>query len=179
MTRNHDDARGLQPRDGRDDLQREGEDYVIRREERLVAGTERHVVGRVTMRKRIVEEQHQVTVTLRREEIEVIEEGVDSSTAQGGSGAAPSTLGRDGGRADHARGQGGSATDSDGSNELVLFAERPVITTEWVPVERVRLDRRTVEGVETVTADVAREVIELEDDRQPDARDGLNDERPR
>ena len=44
---------------------------VIRSEERLVAGVERHVTGSVRIGKRIVTEERTVTVTVRREELYV------------------------------------------------------------------------------------------------------------
>ena len=46
---------------------------------------------------------------------------------------------------------------------VVLHAERPVVTTETVPVERVRLAKATVRGEETVTGTVRKERIDLEE----------------
>ncbi|XVV08905.1 PRC and DUF2382 domain-containing protein [Actinoplanes sp. CA-131856] len=46
--------------------------------------------------------------------------------------------------------------------DTTLYAERPVVTTERVPVERVRLSKQTVTGEETVTAPVHKEQIEYE-----------------
>lgn len=150
-----------------DDLDRgragnDGADHVVRHEERLVAGTERHTVGRVTMRKVVVEEQHTITVTLRREDVEVVEE-LEGAAPAAPEGAAPRS---EAARDEHAGRDErlASRVDSD-TGELVLYAERPIVTTEWVPVERVRLDRTTTQGVETVTAEVAREVVTMEDER--------------
>src|SRR3954469_12731022 len=53
-------------------------------------------------------------------------------------------------------------------HEVVLNEERPVVTTEAVPVERVRLGKHAVESDETVTADVRKERIEEEGDVQVD-----------
>ena len=65
---------------------------------------------------------------------------------------------------------GGSVTDvtevtgaTDEEVEVILHAERPVITTETVPVERVRLGKETLTETETVTGRVRKEQIELED----------------
>ena len=48
-------------------------------------------------------------------------------------------------------------------HEVVLHAERPVVTTEAVPVERVRLGTETVTEQETVTGEVRKEQIEVDD----------------
>jgi uncharacterized protein (TIGR02271 family) len=52
--------------------------------------------------------------------------------------------------------------DDDAGHEVTLKAERPVVTTETVPVERVRLGKQTVEDQETVTGTVRKERIEYE-----------------
>jgi stress response protein YsnF len=44
-------------------------------------------------------------------------------------------------------------------DEIVLHTERPVVTVEVVPTERVRLRTQVVEGQETVTEQVQREQI--------------------
>jgi stress response protein YsnF len=54
-------------------------------------------------------------------------------------------------------------------HEIVLHAERPVVTTEVVPVERVRVSTVTVGGQTTVTEPLREERIELETDLAPDA----------
>ena len=48
-------------------------------------------------------------------------------------------------------------------HEVVLHAERPVVETEAVPVERVRLGTETVTEQQTVTGDVRKEQIEVDD----------------
>jgi hypothetical protein len=47
-------------------------------------------------------------------------------------------------------------------DEIVLHAEKPVVTVEVVPVERVRLRTELVEGQQTVTEQVQRERIAVE-----------------
>jgi len=48
-------------------------------------------------------------------------------------------------------------------HEVVLHAERPVVQTEAVPVERVRLGTETVTEQETVSGTVRKEQIEVDD----------------
>jgi stress response protein YsnF len=45
---------------------------------------------------------------------------------------------------------------------LPLHAERPVVTTETVPVERVRIGKETVTEQQTVTGEVRKEQIEAD-----------------
>ncbi len=51
---------------------------------------------------------------------------------------------------------------SEEEHEVVLTEERPIVTTEAVPVERVRLTKDQVEEQQTVTADVRKEVIDTD-----------------
>ena len=46
---------------------------------------------------------------------------------------------------------------------MVLHEERPVVQTEAVPVERVRLGTETVTDEETVTGQVRKEQVEVDD----------------
>ena len=46
----------------------------------------------------------------------------------------------------------------------MLHAERPVVQTDAVPVERVRLGTETVTEERTVTGDVRKEQIDVDDD---------------
>jgi len=48
-------------------------------------------------------------------------------------------------------------------DEIVLHTERPVVTVEVVPVERVRLRTELVQGQETVTGQVQREQIVVDE----------------
>jgi stress response protein YsnF len=147
-------------RAGRDVSGPTAEDAMTRSEEQLRVRTESQAVGRVRLRKRIVTEYEQVTVPVRREEIRLEREpadgpgtGVDhqtdaaSSSAVGGVGTA--VPGQTGGDEEH---------------EVVLHAERPVVRTETVPVERVRVGKQTVTDHETVGGEVRKERIELDTD---------------
>lgn len=112
---------------------------VIRSEERLRAATTRHVTSRIRVGKRVVTEQRTITVTLRREEFYLEELPVDAALP-----------------AEHG---------SIGANREVVIAlreEEPVVTTRIAPLELVKV--RVVQLTENAhsTAEVAREVIEVD-----------------
>jgi uncharacterized protein (TIGR02271 family) len=119
------------------------DDAMTRSEERLRAATERVEAGRARLRKYIVTETQQVTVPVTREEVRVEREPITDENR-------------------------GAALDgpelSEEEHEVVLTEERPVVTTEAVPVERVRLAKHTEQSEQTVSADVRKERIELEGD---------------
>ena len=121
------------------------DDAMTRSEERLVAGTRTEQVGKARLRKYRVTEERLVSVPVTREEVRLEQETTPGTAA-------------------------GRTTDDDsavpgGENpEMTLWEERPVVTTERVPVEKVRLRKETVTGQETVSGQVRKEQIELEDD---------------
>jgi stress response protein YsnF len=47
----------------------------------------------------------------------------------------------------------------------VLHEERPVVETETVPVERIRVDTETTTDQETVNEEVRKERVEVDEDR--------------
>jgi uncharacterized protein (TIGR02271 family) len=120
---------------------------MTRSEERLRVGTERVPATRVRLVKYVVTEEVQVTVPLRREEVRVEEVSLDAPDTGRGEGlvadAAPS----------------GGLPD-----EMVLHAERPVVSVEVVPTERVRVRVEQVPGQESVTDRVQRERIVVDQD---------------
>ena len=121
----------------------ETDNAMTRSEERLRAGTESREAGRARLRKYVVTEQQQVNVPVTREEVRVEREPItDGNVGQAMDGPAL----------------------SEEEHEVVLNEERPVVTTEAVPVERVRLSKEQVQDEETVTADVRKEQIEMEGD---------------
>jgi uncharacterized protein (TIGR02271 family) len=121
----------------------ETDDAMTRSEERLRAGTESREAGRARLRKYVVTEQQQVNVPVSREEVRVEREPItDANVGQAMDGPAL----------------------SEEEHEVVLNEERPVVTTEAVPVERVRLSKEQVQDEQTVTADVRKEQIEMEGD---------------
>jgi uncharacterized protein (TIGR02271 family) len=112
---------------------------MIASEERLHVETERVPRTRVRLQKVVVTEQRTVTVPVRREEYRLIREPI--------TGAAPvagGTIGPD-------------------EQEVVLYEERVVVTTEVVPVERIRLVKEEVVDSREITGAVRRERIDLVD----------------
>ncbi len=127
---------------------------MMRTEEQLRVGTERVATTRARLVKYVVTEDVQITVPIRREEIRVEEGPLDEPT--GGDLRAEEGL------------VPASGTPSDGlPDEIILHTERPVVTVEVVPVERVRLRTEVVQGQETVTEQVQREQIVVDEQRAP------------
>jgi uncharacterized protein (TIGR02271 family) len=117
---------------------------MTRSEERLNVGTEQVESGRVRLHRYVVTEQQQVTVPVSHEEVRVEREPID-----------PARAGR--------KGEGGKLADAE--EELVLHEEKPVVRTETVPVERVRLGKDTVTEEQTVGGEVRKEQIDVEPDQ--------------
>jgi len=118
------------------------DDAMTRSEERLRAGTERVEAGRARLRKYVVTDTEQVQVPVSREEVRVEREPITDAN-------------RD------AAYSGQDITEEE--HEVTLHAERPVVTTEAQPVERVRLDKERVTDTETVSGEVRKERIEVDD----------------
>lgn len=133
---------------------------VVRSEERLQVATRRVPTGRVRVAKRVVTEERQVTVTVRREELVV-----EHLPAQG-------TEGYDGGDGlDVTDGLDGSAAHTGPpALELVLSEEEVEVTTRVVPKERVRVYVDAVTEHVDVSETVAREVVEVDDSVTPAPR---------
>ena len=129
---------------GRDTSGPTTDDAMTRSEEELRVGTETRERGRARLRKYVTTEQQTVTVPVQREEVRVEREPITDANV-------------------------GNALDgpaiSEEEHEVTLHAERPVVTTEAVPVERVRLGKETVTDQETVSGEVRKEQIEVEGDR--------------
>ncbi|TQM38999.1 DUF2382 domain-containing protein [Pseudonocardia cypriaca] len=118
-------------------------DAMTRSEERLRVGTETHETGRARLRKRVVTEHQQVSVPVAREELRVEREpitGANRDDAYSGPEI------------------------SESEHEVTLHEERPVVHTETVPTERVRLTTETKRDTEQVGRDVRHEEIELDED---------------
>jgi uncharacterized protein (TIGR02271 family) len=125
---------------------------MTRSEEQLRVGTERVATTRARLVKYIVTEDVQITVPIRREEIRVEEVPLDAvDDGPGESLDVPA----------------GTEAASAVPGEIVLHTERPVVSVEVVPVERVRLRVDVVEGQETVTGQVQREQIVVDQDTMP------------
>lgn len=120
-----------------------GGEAMTRSEEEMHVGTESRERGRARLRKHVVTEHEQVTVPVRREEVRIEREPVDSTNRD----AATS----------------GPAIAED-EHEMTLHEERPVTDTEVVPKERVRMDKNVETEHETVDADLRKERIDTDDD---------------
>ena len=124
---------------------------MTRSEEQLHVGTEKVETGRARLRKYVVTEQQSVQVPVSREEVRLEREPIT-----------------DGNRGDAMAG----ADISEEEHEVVLHAEQPVVATEAVPVERVRLNTETVTDQQTVTGEIRKEQIELDDSTDAADRPG-------
>ncbi|MCW2604011.1 MAG: uncharacterized protein JWN61_2146 [Pseudonocardiales bacterium] len=115
---------------------------ITRSEEQLRVGTEQVEAGRARLRKHVVTENVTTTVPVSHEEVRIEREPITDANR----GAAMS---------------GADITEEE--HEVTLHAERPVVTTEAVPVERVRLATETVTEDETVSGTVRKEKIDQVD----------------
>jgi uncharacterized protein (TIGR02271 family) len=136
-----DDA-GIERDSGHDTSGPTTDNAMTRSEERLVAGTRTEQTGKARLRKYVVTEQQQIDVPVTREEARLEREPITDANID--------------------RALDGPAI-SEEEHELTLHADRPVVTTEAVPVERVRLGTETVAAQETVSGDVRKEQIEFDD----------------
>jgi uncharacterized protein (TIGR02271 family) len=116
-------------------------DSITRSEERLVAGTRREEAGTARLRKYVVTEQEHVTVPVQHEEVTLDREPItDGNVGDAFDGPAI----------------------SESEHEVTLHAERAVVDTEAVPVERVRLGKKVVTDEETVSGEVRKEQVEFD-----------------
>lgn len=119
------------------------DEAMTRSEERLNVGTQQVEAGRARLRKYVVTEQQTVTVPVSHEEVRIEREAITDENR----GAALA-----------------GAAISEEEHEVVLHAERPVVSTEAIPVERVRIGTETVTEQQSVTGEVRKEQIELHDE---------------
>lgn len=160
--RDQDPYRGVEPHGSDDNAS------MVLRAEQVDVHTERVATGRVTLRKRVITEEVTVPVTLRREHLDVIEEDI----ADGGAApAAAETAGAPGESSATPVARRDVRRLDDGDLEITLYAERPVVSVEVVPVERVRVSRGVVTDTEQVTVDVAHEEAYVEEIPTGDAAD--------
>ena len=118
------------------------DDAMTRSEEQLHVGTETVPTGNVRLRKYITTENVTQTVPVSREEVRLERESITDANR----GAAMS---------------GGDITEEE--HEVTLHAERPVVSKETVPVERVRLGTETVSGEQEVSETLRKEQIDEPD----------------
>jgi uncharacterized protein (TIGR02271 family) len=115
---------------------------MTRSEEELSVGTTERESGRVRLRKYVVSDEVTKTVPVKREEVRVEREPITDANA-------------------------GDALDgpamSEEEHEIVLHDEEVVAEKRVVPKERVRLDKDVEVDERTVSEDVRREEIEVDD----------------
>ncbi|GGB81976.1 YsnF/AvaK domain-containing protein [Knoellia flava] len=113
----------------------------------LKDGNERREAGRARLRKYVTTEEQQVTVPVTREEVRVEREPITEAN----------------------RDEAMSGPDiSEEEHEVTLHEERPVVATEAVPVEQVRLEKEQVTEQEQVSGEVRKEHIETDGVEQSD-----------
>ena len=127
---------------GRDTSGVTTDDAMTRSEERLNVGTRREEAGRARLRKYVASENVTQTVPVSREEVRVEREPITDANV--------------------GRAMDGPAI-SEEEHEVTLHAERAVVEKEAVPVERVRLDKQTVQEQVQVNEQVRKEQVELAD----------------
>ena len=134
---------------------------MVRSEERLRIATERVATTRARLVKYVVTEEVQITVPVRREEFRIEEIPLDAPDPGPGESLTPT------GDPAHPTTSPIPVVSGTLPEEIVLHAERPVVTVEVVPVERVRLRTEVVSGTETVTDQVQREQIVVDQSGSP------------
>ena len=127
---------------GRDVSGPETDNAMTRSEEELRVGTAERETGRARLRKYIVTDEVQKTVPVKREEVRLEREPITEAN----------------------RGDAMSGPDiSEEEHEVVLHEEEVVAEKRAVPKERVRLDKDVTVDEETVSEDVRREEIEMDE----------------
>jgi uncharacterized protein (TIGR02271 family) len=127
---------------------------VTRSQEQLRTGAVNVVVGRARMVTTVVTEYQTFTVPVRRQEVRLVYDPVpENEQVISPTGPAEETV------------------------EVILHAEQVQITTQVVPVERVRMVRRVVTTAETITEPVRSEQITLKQADMPGPGPGDNQEK--
>lgn len=113
---------------------------VVRSEEELRTSV-RHVAReRVVVRTRVVTEDVTLSFQVRKQVVEIEREPLDAAIAAA---------------------EGLPLERGPESLEVVVYEERPVVTMELVPVERIRVTREIVRDEEPLRASLGREKIEI------------------
>ncbi len=122
------------------------DDAMTRSEERLQVDTQQVESSRARLRKYVTTSTETVQVPVRKETLSVEREPITDANA-------------------------GQALDgpaiSEEEHEVVLTEERPVVTKEAVPVERVRVGKQVETEQATVSEDVRQEQIDLDESSAP------------
>jgi len=132
-----------------DESVRQSDDAMTRSEERLNVDKETVPTGKARLRKWVETEQQQVDVPVRKEKVQLETEPVTEDN-----------------RAQAYRGP----DISEDAHEVTVREERPVVQTEAVPVERVRLATDSQEETRSVGGEVRKEKVDLDTDQDVDRR---------
>ncbi|MGN6333334.1 MAG: DUF2382 domain-containing protein [Motilibacteraceae bacterium] len=125
---------------GRDTSGTTTDDAMTRSEERLNVGTEKVQTGKARLRKYVTTEHVQTTVPVTKEKVRLETEPItDGNVGKAMDGPAI----------------------SEEEHEVTLTEERPVVTKETVPVERVRLAKDAETEQQTVEDEVRKEEVDL------------------
>ncbi|MBJ7450615.1 MAG: DUF2382 domain-containing protein [Blastococcus sp.] len=161
--------RDVTDRDGTDrdiagsDLADRGDGSMVRSEEQLRVGTEQVTARRMRVVKYVVTEEVQISVPIRREEIRIEEVPLDALDTDGGVVTEGEPLETGSATGGLAGGSPAGGSPADGlPDEIVLHTERPVVSVEVVPVERVRLTTELVAGQTSVSETVQREQVTVD-----------------
>jgi Domain of unknown function (DUF2382)/PRC-barrel domain len=143
---------------------------MTRSEERARIGTTTVPASRAVLRRTRVVEDRTFSVPLGRDQVQVAYEplpdvdppqprqpGARQEAGPQGSGPAPVSA-----QPPQESRQAQAQADADDEGWVVLYEERLVVRTEWVPVERVRLGTVGVQGEEVVQVDLRRERIDVD-----------------
>jgi uncharacterized protein (TIGR02271 family) len=121
---------------------RQTDDAMTRSEEELRVGTREQESGRVRLRKYVVTDEVEQTVPVKREEVRLEREPITDAN----------------------RDEAVSGDDlSEAEHEVTLHTEEPVVEKRTVPKERVRLDKDVEVEERTVSEEVRREEIDVDD----------------
>lgn len=115
---------------------------MTRSEERLHVGTRQEEAGRVRLRKYVVTEDVTTTVPVHEERAVLEREPITGESRDAAHG---------------------DAQIAEGEQEVVLHREVPVVAKETEAVERVRLSTEDTQHEETVTDQVRKEQIDVDD----------------
>ncbi len=133
------------------------DEAMTRSEEELRAGTQTVQTGRARLRKHVVTEQQTVSVPVSHEEVTLEREEITDSNRDAATSG---------------------ANISEEEHEVTLHAEQPVVTTETVAKERVRMGTKTVQEQEQVSGEVRKEEIDMEPGHDTDGGPGRGDTGP-
>lgn len=118
-------------------------DDVVAREERLNVGTTTEETGRVRLRKYTTTEQQQVEVPVTKEKVRIEREPIEGGRVVDGEI---------------------NPNAEDEVIEVTTREERPVVSKETVETERVSLNKETVTENQTVSGEVSKEHIDVDQD---------------